>query len=68
MTRAATAAIVLFLAAISGARAQTESDEEAVQGLPKAFHGTKADVLQVAAMPMPDQVGPQPSRDEFFNG
>src|SRR5579862_5599370 len=37
MTRSATAAIVLFLAAISGARAQSRSDEAAVQVLPKAF-------------------------------
>jgi uncharacterized protein (TIGR02246 family) len=37
MTRVATAAIVLSLAAISAAQAQTKLDEEAVRNLPQAF-------------------------------
>jgi hypothetical protein len=37
MTRVATAAIVLSLAAISAAQAQTKLDEEAVHNLPQAF-------------------------------
>jgi len=37
MTRVATAGIVLFLAAISAAQAQTKLDEEAVHNLPQAF-------------------------------
>jgi len=37
MTRLATAAIVLSLAAISAAQAQTKLDEEAVHNLPQAF-------------------------------
>jgi uncharacterized protein (TIGR02246 family) len=37
MTRSASPAIVLFLAAISAAQAQTKLDEEAVHGLPQAF-------------------------------
>ena len=37
MIRVATAAIVLSLAAISAAKAQTKADEKAVQNLPEAF-------------------------------
>jgi hypothetical protein len=43
MIRFATAAIVLSLAAISAAKAQTKADEEAVHNLPQAFiagHGS----------------------------
>src|ERR1700689_3238882 len=37
MIRFATTAILLLLAAIVAAKAQTKSDEEAVQNLPRAF-------------------------------
>jgi len=37
MIRFATAAIILSLAAVSAAKAQTKADEEAVHNLPQAF-------------------------------
>jgi hypothetical protein len=82
MTRVATAAIVLSLAAISAAQGQTKVDGEAIHNLPQAFAAAfnkhdghqlaqimadDTDFVTVGAtwitspMPMPDQVGPQPS-------
>ena len=57
MTRVATAAIVLSLAAISAARAQTKLDEEAVHNLPQAFSSafSKHDGHQLAQI-MADDV------------